>query len=65
MVKMASIPPAAPNRWPVADFVEVMATGCEAGVTVDEIDHINAHATSTQVGDKGELAAIKTLFPEW
>lgn len=33
-----------------------------AGVTVDEIDHINAHATSTQVGDKGELAAIKTLF---
>lgn len=34
----------------------------QAGVTVDEIDHINAHATSTQVGDKGELAAIKTLF---
>lgn len=33
-----------------------------AGVTVDEIDHINAHATSMQVGDKGELAAIKTLF---
>ncbi|MDT1833184.1 3-oxoacyl-ACP synthase, partial [Acinetobacter baumannii] len=25
----------------------------QAGVTVDEIDHINAHATSTQVGDKG------------
>lgn len=34
----------------------------QAGVTVDEIDHINAHTTSTQVGDKGELAAIKTLF---
>ncbi|UMX88440.1 hypothetical protein MJ579_15110 [Klebsiella pneumoniae] len=31
----------------------------QAGVTVDEIDHINAHATSTQVGDKGELAATK------
>ncbi len=31
-------------------------------VTAAEIDHINAHATSTQVGDKGELAAIKNLF---
>ena len=34
----------------------------QAGVTAAEIDHINAHATSTQVGDKGELAAIKNLF---
>lgn len=34
----------------------------EAGVRPDEIEHLNAHATSTQVGDKGELAAIRTLF---
>ncbi|AIR59378.1 3-oxoacyl-ACP synthase [Cedecea neteri] len=34
----------------------------QAGITATDIDHINAHATSTQVGDKGELAAIKALF---
>ncbi|MCS3431015.1 3-oxoacyl-[acyl-carrier-protein] synthase II [Klebsiella sp. BIGb0407] len=34
----------------------------QAGIRVTEIQHINAHATSTQVGDKGELAAIKGLF---
>ncbi|WP_039055386.1 beta-ketoacyl-ACP synthase II [Enterobacter sp. Bisph1] len=34
----------------------------QAGITPAHIQHINAHATSTQVGDKGELAAIKALF---
>lgn len=29
-----------------------------------DIQHLNAHATSTQVGDKGELAAIKGIFGE-
>lgn len=26
------------------------------------VDHVNAHATSTQVGDHGELAAIRSVF---
>ncbi|MBF3302632.1 beta-ketoacyl-ACP synthase II, partial [Pseudomonas aeruginosa] len=26
------------------------------------VQHLNAHATSTQVGDTGELAAIKAVF---
>ncbi|NAO28861.1 beta-ketoacyl-ACP synthase II [Pseudomonas syringae pv. dysoxyli] len=34
----------------------------QGGLKPEDVQHINAHATSTQVGDKGELAAIRTLF---
>ena len=34
----------------------------QAAVSPAEVQHINAHATSTQVGDKGELAAIRSVF---
>ncbi|UZE31613.1 beta-ketoacyl-ACP synthase II [Pseudomonas asplenii] len=34
----------------------------QAEVQPEEVQHINAHATSTQVGDKGELAAIRAIF---
>ncbi len=36
----------------------------QAKLSPAEIQHLNAHATSTQVGDKGELAAIKGIFGE-
>lgn len=36
----------------------------QAKLTPSDIQHLNAHATSTQVGDKGELAAIKGVFGE-
>ncbi len=34
----------------------------QAGIEAAQVQYLNAHATSTPVGDKGELAAIKTVF---
>jgi 3-oxoacyl-[acyl-carrier-protein] synthase II len=34
----------------------------EAGIKPSDIDYINAHGTSTGLGDIGELTAVKTLF---
>ncbi|WP_251977685.1 beta-ketoacyl-ACP synthase II [Salinicola avicenniae] len=34
----------------------------QAGLEASEIQHLNAHATSTPVGDRGELAAMHQLF---
>lgn len=36
----------------------------EAGITADEIDYINMHATSTPQGDASEMIAVQRVFGE-
>jgi len=38
------------------------AAMAQAGCTADDVDHINAHGTGTQLNDGAEAAAIATLF---
>ena len=43
-------------------FIAMSRAMQDAGVTADDIDYINAHATSTQQGDMFEAMAIDRLF---
>jgi 3-oxoacyl-[acyl-carrier-protein] synthase II len=40
----------------------MLAALAQARISPAEVKHLNAHATSTQVGDRGEMEAIKTVF---
>lgn len=49
------------GRGAIACIREAMT---DSGLTIDQIDYINAHGTSTQVNDKVESFAIKKVFGE-
>lgn len=36
-----------------------------AGIDRDQINYINAHATSTLVGDVAEVRAVRSVFSDW
>jgi 3-oxoacyl-[acyl-carrier-protein] synthase II len=36
----------------------------EAGITLEQVDYINTHGTSTPIGDVAEIHAIQELFGE-
>ncbi|RZJ14989.1 MAG: beta-ketoacyl-[acyl-carrier-protein] synthase II [Acidovorax sp.] len=42
----------------------IAAALAQAGLQAGEVQYLNAHATSTMVGDRGELAAIRRVFGE-
>ena len=42
----------------VADFAAVK----EAGWNFNDVDYLNAHGTSTELGDKAETVAVKNVF---
>lgn len=42
----------------------VVAALAQAGASVDDVTHINAHATSTPVGDVAEVQALRRVFGE-
>jgi 3-oxoacyl-[acyl-carrier-protein] synthase II len=45
-------------------FRSMQAAVKRAGIRLDEIDYINAHGTSTPMGDTIEVGAVKRLFGE-
>jgi 3-oxoacyl-[acyl-carrier-protein] synthase II len=51
-----------PSSEPAPAAAAIQAALDDAGITPTEVDYINAHATSTPVGDKGEARALHSVF---
>ncbi len=56
--------PTAPREDGLAASEAMQMALCEAGLQSEAVDYINAHGTSTPLGDVGETRAIKRIFGE-
>jgi 3-oxoacyl-[acyl-carrier-protein] synthase II len=54
----------APNPDPTGPIKAIRQALADAGISPDEVDHINSHGTATPLGDVAETKAIKAVFGE-
>ena len=52
----------APRQDGLGAFEAMQTAVLQAGLAVEDVDYVNAHATSTPLGDAAETAALKQLF---
>jgi 3-oxoacyl-(acyl-carrier-protein) synthase len=55
---------AAPHPEGAGLLLAMERAATDAGIGIEKIDHVSAHATSTPVGDRAEAVALTRLFGE-
>ena len=52
----------APSEDGTGASLSISRAVSDAGISTNDIDYINAHATSTPLGDLAECNAVKSIF---